>query len=133
MANLPITPGSGASARTVELAPDIHAQMVFQAEMHPVALDLAAIGDHVATVDNTVDQLPNIPSDATHALLSVETAELRWLDTGTNPTATQGHKLVADTYFWISGRQRLLDWRMIRVGGTSATIFVTYYKYSDTA
>lgn len=132
MPNLPITPGSGASARTVELATGVHAQMVFQAEMHPVALDLAAVGDHTATVAASSTQLPNIPSDATHALLSTETASLRWLDTGTAPTATQGHKLAADSYFWISGRQRLLDWRMIRDTGTSATIMVTYYKYSDT-
>lgn len=132
MANLPITPGSGAQARTVELGSGIHAQMVFQAEMHPLALDLSSIGDHVLTVANSSVALPNIPSDATHALLSTELAELRWLDTGTAPTATQGHKLAADTYFWISGRQRLLDWRMIRVGGTSASIFITYYKYSDT-
>jgi hypothetical protein len=104
--------------------------MVFQAEMYITALDLANIGSHTATVDDTVDSLPNIPSDATHCLLSVEGAEIRWMDTGTNPTATQGHKLQADNYFWISGRQRLLDWRMIRLGGTSATIMVTYYKYA---
>lgn len=127
--NLPITPGAGADAATVELNPGVHAQAVFQAELFPVALDLAGASSHTATIAATVAGLPNIPSDATHALLSVETATLRWFDTGTDPSATIGHKLQADTYFWISGRQRLLDWKMIRETATSATIMVTYYKY----
>jgi hypothetical protein len=126
---IPVTSGAGTDIAAVNLGVGAgRAQMMFQAEMHPTALDLANIGSHAGTVDDTVD--PNIPSDATHALLSVETAELRWMDTGTNPTATQGHKLQADSYFWISGRQRLLDWRMIRLTSTSATIMVTYYKYA---
>jgi hypothetical protein len=127
--NVNITPGTGVVVRTEELADGSQAQVIFQAEMFPSALDLAAVADHTLTVAATAVGLPNIPSDATHALLSVETDALRWLDTGTNPTATQGHKLTADSYFWISGRQRLLDWKMIRVNATSATIMVTYYKY----
>lgn len=128
--NVQITPGSGATVRTVDLGAGPQVQMVFQAEMFPAALDLAAVGDHQVTVAATAIALPNIPSDATHALISTETADLRWLDTGTNPSATQGHKLPLDNYFWISGRQRLLDWKMIRVGGTSALVTVTYYKYA---
>jgi hypothetical protein len=127
--NVNITPGTGVVVRTEELAGGEQAQVVFQAEMFPEALDLSAVGDHQATIAATAAGLPNIPSTATHALLSVETADLRWLDTGTNPTATQGHKLATDSYLWISGRQRLLDWKMIRVGGTSAVINVTYYRY----
>lgn len=107
--------------------------MVFQAEMHPVALDLASAATHTSTVTGTAGGLSAIPSDATHALLSIETASLRFLDTGATATATNGHRLAADTFFWISGRQRLLDWSMIRDTGTSATVQVTYYKYSDTA
>jgi hypothetical protein len=127
--NLSITPGSGASARTEELTGGHHAQVIFQAEMYPIALDLASLASHVATVSTSAVNLPNIPATATHALLSIETNDLRWLDTGTNPSATQGHKLAADNYFWISGRQRLLDWKMIRVSA-DATITVTYYNYA---
>jgi len=75
--------------------------------------------------------LPTVPSDAEYALVSLETAQIRWCETEA-PTTTNGHLLTPPAsdavYLWIPGRGRLLSWKGIRTGGTSGSIQVTYYK-----
>jgi len=77
--------------------------------------------------------LPSIPSDATYAMISLENGQIRWNDDGsTAPSTTVGHLLTPPAgdslYFMLEGRQRILNWRGIRTGGTSGALQVTYYK-----
>jgi hypothetical protein len=77
--------------------------------------------------------LPSIPTDAEYALVSLETAPIRWNDDGaTAPTATVGHLLTPpssdSTYLMIEGRDRIVNWRGFRTTGVSGAVQVTYYK-----
>jgi hypothetical protein len=127
--NTTVTPGAGEVLRTKDLG-GVKAQAMFQGEWPPSAIPLSAASSHVTAVGGSSVPLPNIPGNATHALVSVESADIRWLDTGTTPTATIGMPLVAGSYFWISGRNRIVNWKMISAG--SASVTVTYYYYPTT-
>jgi hypothetical protein len=129
--NTNITPGSGEIVRTIDLGGGIKQQAIFQAELWPITSALSSAGAHVQSVPTTAggQPLPNIPIDTTHALLYIETNDIRWLDDGQVPTTAIGMKLTADSYFWISGRARILAWKMIAVTAT-ATATVMYYKYT---
>jgi hypothetical protein len=86
------------------------------------------------TVDATSGgkPLPSIPPDAEFALVSLETAPIRWTDETTAPTATVGHLLTPpasdSVYLMIEGRLRLTQWRGFRTTATSGAVQVTYYK-----
>lgn len=46
---------------------------------------------------------------------TVETDAIRYRFDGTDPTATVGHKVAADQYFWVVGINNVRRLRMIRV------------------
>lgn len=93
----------------------------------PVASSGAA---GMTTVSSSAIALPGtIPATPASALLSVEGATgIRFRDDGTNPTTTAGHKVAG-------GGSVVLDCdlskvKIIRDGGTDATVFVSYYEES---
>jgi len=69
--------------------------------------------------------LPTIPTDATKALISVVTQDIRWRDDGTNPTAAIGQRIPADKELLYEGK--LSTFRFIEVGATTE-VNVSYYK-----
>lgn len=62
------------------------------------------------------------------ALITVETATIRWLSDGTAPTATTGNLSYAGDVIRLENPNELWNFRAIRTGSTSATIQVTYYR-----
>jgi hypothetical protein len=99
--------------------------------LEPVAFETLTvsstpIGFTAATINATT---------AAGAFVTVEAQPLRATFIGT-PSATVGHLVEppptgnADSTrgFWVCGRTALLGFRMIRTGGTDATVRVTYYK-----
>jgi hypothetical protein len=61
------------------------------------------------------------------ALISVETAELRFRVDGSNPTAAVGHVLQPGESVVLTG-PNIQSLKMIRTGSTSATVRVTYFR-----
>lgn len=69
----------------------------------------------------------NIPVDARYALITIDTANVRYRDDGGAPTATAGIQLAssATTPYWYTGR--LSAMQLIAVSG-SPVINVLFYK-----
>jgi hypothetical protein len=111
-----------------EAGPSGDIQVVTEKQLAPIAV--AASGDRRFTVSTASIGFPNLPATANRALMSVEANAIRWLDDGNDPTATAGHLLTPPasdaTYFWILGRTRLTNFRMIRASA-DATVQVSYY------
>lgn len=98
-----------------------------------VALLLALVapwawGSSAIPVDDTVGGVPiaAATSFARYALISCETATIRFEYDGTAPTATTGHVLVPGQYFVLEGYQRIRQFRAIRTTSTSATCTVSF-------
>ena len=62
------------------------------------------------------------------AVLTVETAPLRYLVDGTTPTASTGHVANPTSAILLRNPSELDNFSAIRTGSTSATLRVTYYR-----
>ena len=58
--------------------------------------------------------------------LTVETAQIRWWDDGTDPTASVGQVANVGTRIVLANRNRIENFRAIRTGSTSATLRGVY-------
>lgn len=62
-------------------------------------------------------------------ILTIETADLRYRYDGVaDPTAAEGHAAVMGATLVVSGINNIRRFRMIRSGGTSAVVKVTYLR-----
>lgn len=67
-----------------------------------------------------------LPGRAVAARVSVTGAgTVVYRDDGTAPTTTVGHPVTQYSYFWISGRQQMENFKVIEVA--SSALFVTYF------
>ena len=60
------------------------------------------------------------------AVITVETAQIRWWDDGTDPTASEGYLSNVGAVITLDSPARAAGFRAIRTGGTSATLRVAY-------
>lgn len=101
----------------------------------PAFSELKAIAQERITVDDTAGgvrlTISNYlsPPLALTALITVETATLRWLSDGTASTSTTGNLAYSGDVIRLENPSELWNFRAIRTGSTSATIQVTYYGY----
>ena len=79
-----------------------------------------------ATVSTVALALPDIPSGAKMAHLSVGDAGIRYTEDGTTPTDAIGHPAGAGADFNVLGRNNLERFRMIATS-TDSTVTITYY------
>ena len=80
------------------------------------------------TVTDTATGLTTIPATANKAIVTVETASLRYRDDGTNPTSTVGHFMRPGAVIFLTGRNAISNFNVIRTGATSSKINVDYYN-----
>lgn len=86
---------------------------------------LAPLGDQQITSLSAAVGL-TVPKQATFALLQAETQNVRWRDSGSDPTAAVGQIIYAgDIGFWYNGDLTAI--KFIEVAG-SAKLNVSYYK-----
>lgn len=83
------------------------------------------------TVDNTVKSLSSIYTDndgniAVKAIITVETAQMRWRMDGVNPSSTEGHLANPTDIIILNNSSDIKNFRATRVGSTSAVIRVSY-------
>jgi len=69
-----------------------------------------------------------IGGQARAALITCETADIRYRYDGGAPTSSVGHLLVAGDSITINGPGNISNFRAIRTAGVSATIRVTYHR-----
>lgn len=72
---------------------------------------------------------PTTGEPANRAVVTVETAALRYTTDGTAPTTTDGHLLNAGDYVVVDGVSNVANFKAIRTTGSSATIQCTYERY----
>jgi hypothetical protein len=108
--------------RSGEFAPEvvIAAGSAASASGNPVA------GDQSLTVAGSAVAL-TVPSGATSAMLTVETAPIRVSLSGT-PTASSGLYYDAGSTLEITGTASLAGLKMIRATGVSAVVNVSYFS-----
>lgn len=76
---------------------------------------------------NTAVGLTTIPSNANKAVITVQTAGIRYKNDGTNPTATVGHDMRIGSVIFLNGRNAVLNFKAIKSGSTNSKINVDYY------
>lgn len=90
---------------------------------------LAALGYEQLTVAGASIGLASIPGTAQFALITIETAAIRYRDDGVAPTAAVGMPMVAQqSLFYNGGQSGLSALRFIRQTATSATLNALYYS-----
>lgn len=94
---------------------------------------LNPVGRETLTVA-TVAVALTVPARARHALMTLSdgSGTIRWNASGTDPTTTAGHQLLAGDVMDLTEPLRdyrafLLAFKAIREGATSGTLEVTYY------
>jgi hypothetical protein len=96
---------------------------------------VVAFGHETITVDNAVTPktftaatyAPAVGAEATYALVSVETAAIRfWLD-GSDPAAGEGHLQPASTTFELHGADNIRNFKAVKDAG-NATLQVSYAR-----
>lgn len=96
-----------------------------------LVLDRTPYAHRRMTVTNAaVSRLQAVYRNAAGAVfLTVENNNIRYRIDGGDPSAVNGHLLVAATYqnFWITDRAAIRNLRMIGIGG-NAIVIVTYYR-----
>lgn len=92
----------------------------------PYGSDPVASSAESITVADTAAGLSTVPATAQGALVTIETANVRyWLD-GSTPTSSAGHLAPAGTRVELRTRQQVLSFKAIRADSTSAKLQVTY-------
>ena len=81
-----------------------------------------AIGFTVATITNTRSET------AIKAVVTVETAQIRYRVDGENPSSTVGHVLDDGDVLVLQGESEILDFRAIKTTGTNGKIQCTFYE-----
>lgn len=69
---------------------------------------------------------PGNGTPAIHALVTVESAQIRYTVDGTTPTTMVGHLKEVGDEFEVWGSTDIKNFRAIRTGGTDASLAVTY-------
>lgn len=94
-----------------------------------------AIGFEKVTVAGTVVRFSTTQSNnARTAFCSVEAAAIRYRLDGTDPTSTTGHLQLSSAtsnvmyYFFVNGRNAVINERMIADAAGSATVTCTYFR-----
>jgi hypothetical protein len=121
--NLGVSPGSGASLRTKELAAGVHAQVVALLTMIPTILT----GNQTLSVATGADTTLTVPTGATHALMTVDTGggDIRYWEDGSSPSASAGLLVPA------GGAAELTNLGNVKLRATTGTVAinVSYRKY----
>ena len=88
------------------------------------------IGVESLTVPDTAVNFASRPEGSTAALVTVESADIRfWLD-GTTPTASVGHVAASGDQIILDSPEEVRLFEAIRKGDDSATLRISYSKKS---
>ncbi len=84
----------------------------------------------ITVADTAVGLDANTYLNAEWAAITSETARMRYRVDGTAPTSTAGHLKGAWDTIWLNNATQIANFKAIRTGGTSATLHITYFRYT---
>ncbi|MDI6732313.1 MAG: hypothetical protein QME16_00070 [Planctomycetota bacterium] len=103
-----------------------------QSPINVIAGQIPAFAYESITVDDTVKSLTSLSytdtdgNTAVNALITIETAQIRWRIDGGNPTSTGGHLSNPMDIIKLNNASDVKNFKATRVSSTSATIRVSY-------
>lgn len=92
-----------------------------------VPFDFEQITVAVTAIGLTASKIESTPKPK-KVIITCETAQFRYRIDGSDPTASVGHIVNPMDSLVLEGYSQLNNFKAIRVGGTSATVFVTYLR-----
>lgn len=100
------------------------------------AEETSGFAHEALTIDNTAGGIaltaatyaPAGAPGAVRAVLTLETAQIRWTYDGTAPTTTVGHLMETGEKVALTGAETIARFRAIRTGGTSGVLHITYER-----
>jgi hypothetical protein len=81
-----------------------------------------------AAVGLTASVYASTSGTASYALIDVESADIRYLVTGANPSSSNGHPVANGGELTLCGIDAIRQFKAIRSGGSDATLRVTYFR-----
>jgi len=65
--------------------------------------------------------------DATKAFMTLETAQIRYWDDGSDPTNSEGHEVNVGDIITLDSAAQIAKFKAIRTGSTSGELMVSYF------
>lgn len=90
----------------------------------------------IQSADETMSSLSSavpfttLPARAKVARVQVRTQAIHYREDGGTPTSTVGHQIQPTGYFYVRGREKLENFRVIQ-DTASASIYVSYYDHIE--
>lgn len=84
--------------------------------------------ESLTVADSAIGFTAATATNAIRALVTAETAEMRFRYDGTDPTASEGHVIRAYETIALEGPQNISQFRAIRTGGVSGTLKTTFER-----
>jgi hypothetical protein len=111
----------------------INTNQVIAGIFQPYAYESVTVADTAkeltaATYAEKKEVINNAARGAVRAIITVETAQLRYRYDGSDPTSSEGHILNINDVLVLVGTDAIEQFRGIRTGGTSAVLKVTYER-----
>ena len=96
----------------------------------PISVDsgLTCFDHEILTVTNSVVGLTSgTYSDAIRAFMTLEVAQIRYWDDGSNPTSSEGHEVNVGDIIILDSAAQIANFKAIRTGGTSGKLMISYF------
>lgn len=112
---------------------NLNSQMVLEKIKNLLGPNGVCVGHETLAISSTAVSLASIPTNATYALLQVESSVtsgtvVRYWEDGSNPTSTVGIFRSHGDPFDIINPQNLQQFRIIQTQGGTHQVNVLYYK-----
>ena len=85
--------------------------------------------DHeiITVADTAIGLTESTYLNAIHAEMTLETAQIRMWDDGTDPTTSEGKEVNVGDVIVLKSAAQIVGFRAIRTGGTSGKLMVEYF------
>ena len=90
--------------------------------------ELESFDHEILTVTDSVTSLTSEKySDAIRAFMTLETAQIRYWDDGSDPTPSEGHEVNVGDIITLDSAAQIANFKAIRTGSTSGVLMISYY------
>jgi len=90
--------------------------------------ELESFDHEILTVTDSVTSLtPEKYSDAIRAFMTLETAQIRYWDDGSDPTSSEGHPVNVGDIIILDSAAQIADFKATRTGDTSGKLMISYF------
>ena len=81
----------------------------------------------IEVTDSVINLTPEKYSDAEYAFMTLEIAQIRYWDDGSDPTSSEGHEVNIGDIIMLYSAAQIADFKATRTSDTSGKLMVSYY------